>query len=91
MTDDRTPAEVESLAPDLTGLPDDRGEERAYELAHDLFGYPPRPKVKCLGCGVRAEPYIDGCCWCCCMTGQRDMVKRNTLPHEWRRLVENQR
>ena len=83
MTTDPAPA-------DLAGLPDDRAEERAWELAHDLFGYPPPKPRKCLGCGLRAEIFHDGACWLCVHTGVWQLVKRHTLPHEWRRLANGE-
>jgi hypothetical protein len=59
----------------------------AYDLALDLWGWPPRPSCVCPACGLRAEPYLDGCCWLCCHTGQRDRV-RNAMPaHYWDRLT----
>lgn len=87
MTPDTQTPDPYTAPPDLEGLPDAAAEARAYDLALDLFGYPPKPPRVCPGCGVRAEPFLDGCCWRCCATGQRDLVMRTTLPHEWRRLA----
>ena len=42
--------------------------------AKDLFGYPPKRKKQCPGCGIRAEPYADLFCWLCTASGQRDFV-----------------
>jgi hypothetical protein len=33
--------------------------------ARDLWGYAPRRRVYCLGCGKKSEPWHAGKCWCC--------------------------
>lgn len=35
------------------------------DLALDLFGYPPRRRILCPGCGEKAEPYRGSFCWRC--------------------------
>ena len=70
MTFDHAAAEVESLAAETAAPPDD---------ASDLWGWPPRPKVRCPGCGFNAEPYIAPFCWCCNATG-REAATRARFP-----------
>jgi hypothetical protein len=83
MTFDHDTAAVEAMAgaTEAATPPDD---------ASDLWGWPPTKPRRCLGCGVRAEIYFDGTCWLCTHSGQRELVKRNTLPHEWRRLANGE-
>lgn len=42
-----------------------------YDLAHDLFGHPPRPAVVCPTCDRWAEPFAERRCWLCVNTDRR--------------------
>jgi hypothetical protein len=52
-----------------------------------LWDRPPAKPVRCLGCGLNAEPYEDRCCFLCVCSGQKELAKSAALPHYWDRLV----